>query len=153
MRVLFGGVFLGIGLIIGLIVYLASDKIGFLEILWVTGWCAFCLIAMGWVYEISLHKRKNRVERKTGWFFIVRTQRYNLRDFDRLIVESTFHRSRYDTIQGRQRSRDPKFRVVLAGVRRIDIRVFSRVSDARRLAAAVADYLDLPLAETSEVRP
>ena len=153
LRILFGGLFLGIGLIIGLIIYFASDAIGFFEIFWVAGWCTFCLVAMGWVYEISLNKQKGRVEKKTGWFFIVRTQRYNLRDFDRLIVESAFHRSRYDSTRDRYRSREPKFRVVLAGDRRIVIRVFNRVADARRLAAAMADYLDLPPAEASEVRP
>jgi hypothetical protein len=151
LRVLFSGAFLGIGLIIGLIIYFAADEFGGFEIFWVSGWCGFCLVVMGWVYEISLNKRNGLVEKKAGWFFFVRTQRYRLRDFDRIIVESTFQRSRYDSIRDRYASRDPRFSVDLAGNRRVTIRVFNRVADARHLAKALADYLELPLAETTEV--
>ena len=128
------------------------DDIGFFEYFWVTGWCLFCLVSMGFVYEVVLHKREGLVHRKIGWFRIVRNQRYDLRDFDRLIVDSTFHRSRYDSTQGRHLSQEPKFKVDLAGDRRLNIRVFNNLTEATRLGRALADYMGLPLAEETEVR-
>ena len=152
LRIIFGGIFLVIGLAIGLIIFLASEDIGFFEYFWVIGWSTFCLASMGLVYEIVIHKREGFIDRKAGWFFIIRKQRFDLRDFDGLLVKSTFHHSWYDRTRERYHSQEPKFKVDLTGDCRLNIRVFNNVTDARRLAAELAGYLGLPLAEESEVR-
>jgi len=151
LRFMFGGIFLVVGLLIGLVIFLVSDDVGFFEYFWVAGWCAFALGSMGLVYEVELTRHTNVVDRKAGWFFIVRKQRYMLTDFHRVMVESTFQRSRYDRIRDRYRSVAPRFKVDLAGNRRLNLRVFNNIADARRMAAELSAYLGLPVAEKTEV--
>jgi len=152
LRLLFGGVFFVVGLLIGLAIFFFSTDTGFFEIFFVTGWSVFCLASMGWVYEVTLTKHRGIADRKAGWFFIVRRQHYLLQDFDRVMVTSTFHRSRYDSTRQRYRSQTPRFKVDLAGNRRLNLRVFTDVADARRMATELSEYLGFPLEEESEVR-
>ena len=150
-RLLFGGFFLVVGLIIGLVMFLLADKPGTFEYIFVIGWSAMALFVMGFVYEVTLHKHSGNIDKKAGWFFIVFKRHYALRDFDRVIVETHFYRSRYNSMQNRNESQAPKFCVDLGGNRRLNLRVFSRLSDAQQMGKEVAAYLCLPLRETAEV--
>ena len=152
LRRLFGGAFLAVGLVIGLVIYFASGDMGFFEYAWVVGWCTFALISMGFVYETEIVRHRGKVERTVGWFFLVRRDRYALQDFDRVVVGSGFQRSRYDSVRERYDSEEPRFKVDLAGARRVNLRVCSSLADARRLASELSGYLKLPVAEETVVR-
>ncbi len=152
LRLIFGGIFLGIVLLIGLAIWSLEDEIGFLEYFFVMGAGTYALISMGFVYEVVIHPRKGLVDRKAGWFFILWQQRYSLEEFQQILVESTFYKSRHDPLQDRYRSQDHKFKVDLAGSRRLNLRVFDNLGDARSLAAELAEHLGLPVVEKAEVR-
>ena len=151
LRLVFGGFFLVVGLLIGLLMFLLSDDIGAFEYTFIIGWTALAIFAIGFVYEVTLNKRQGTADKKAGWFFIVFKRRYALRDFDRVIVESRFYRSRYSSTRHRNESPDPKFSVDLGGDRRLNLRVFSNLADAQRMGEELAAYLDLPLTEISGV--
>ncbi len=152
MRVLFGGGFLVIGLIIGGLIFAFEDDIGFFEYTFVGGWITYCLIAMGFVHEVTIQKSLGTAERKAGWFVFVVTHRFRLLDFSRVVVESTFYRQRHDMIKDRYESEEPKFRVTLVGKRELNLRVFSSLTDARHMGEDVAAYLHLPLEEKNEIQ-
>ena len=73
MRLIFSSVFLIIGLIIGGLIFSFSSDIGFFEYFFVGGWILFCLINMGFVYEVIIDKTRGIAERKAGWFIFVFT--------------------------------------------------------------------------------
>jgi hypothetical protein len=152
LRLMFGGSFLIIGLIIGGLIFAFSDDTGFFEYFFVGGWVLFCLITMGYVYEVVIDKSTGTAERTAGWFFIVLRKQFYLMDFSRVVVESSFYRQRYDTLRDQYRSEDPTFRVNLSGKKELNLRVFSYLSDARALAQELAGYLQLPLEERTDIR-
>lgn len=152
-RLVFGGIFFVIGIGIGVFMFLASDDIGFFEYFFVTGWSAVTIFTMGFVYEVRLNKQKGIADKKFGWFFIVFHRRFQLEEFTRVIVEKTFHRSRYDRVKERHHTKDPKFSVNLDGKRSLNLKVFSRYSDAALMGKEVAVYLGLPFEEKSQVIP
>lgn len=151
-RLVFGGAFLLIGLIIGGLIFSFSSDTGFFEYFFVGGWVLFCLITMGFVYEVTIDKSRGIAERKAGWFFIVFRQQFYLMDFSQVEVESSFYRQRYDSLRDQFRSEDPKFRVNLSGKKELNVRVFSYLADARNLAEELAEYLKLPVEEKTDIR-
>ena len=142
---MFGGFFLLVGWGIGLFMFLASNDVGAFEYIFVGGWTAFALAAMGSVHEVVLNKREGTARRRYGWFLLVRRRCYQLRDFDRVVVATRFYRTSDDPNK-------PSFTVDLAGDRRLNLRVFDHLSDARHLAGEVATYLNLPLRSDAQVR-
>ena len=151
-RILFGGGFLVIGLIIVGLIFTLSDDIGIFEYIFVGGWIVCCLIVMGLVYEVTIQKSLGIVERKAGWFVFVFTRHFRLMEFSRVVVGSSFYRPRHDMTSGRYRSEEPKFSVNLAGKTDVNLRVFSHLTDARHLGEEVAAYLHLPLEEQSQLQ-
>jgi hypothetical protein len=150
-RLWFGGGFLLIGIIIGVLIFTFSNDIGWFEYFFVGGWTTFCLVAMGFVYEVVIDQAQGIAERKSGWFFLVFKRRFNLSDFSKVLVESTFYRMRHDPMRERYYSEDPKFSVDLDGNARLNLKVFSSLTDARHLGEEVSNYLKFPLEEHSEV--
>ncbi len=151
LRLIFGGAFLVIGLIIGGLIFHFSDNIGCFEYIWLGGWIIFCLAAMGFVYEVTINKSLGIADRKAGWFIFVFKRRFNLTDFSKVIVGSTFYRQRYDTLRDRYRSEDPKFSVNLSGRKELNLRVLSSLTYARHMGEEVSEYLKLPLEEKSDL--
>jgi hypothetical protein len=149
---LLGGAF---GMVLWLIIFIAlyfiEDNWGTFEYVFLIGWAAWALLVAGFVYEVRLNKREGTAEKKYGWFFITAGRRYQLRDFDRVIVESRLHTSHYDHTRERYHRADPKFSVDLAGDRRLNLRVFGNLTDARNMGQEVSDYLGLPLASDDKV--
>ena len=152
LRLIFGGSFLLIGLIIGGLIFTFSNDTGFFEYFFVGGWVLFCLITMGYVYEVTIDKSTGTAERKAGWFFIVFRQQFYLMDFSQVAVESAFYRQRHDIMRDQYRSEDPTFRVNLCGKKELNVRVFSYLTDARSMAQELAEYLQLPLEEKTDIR-
>ncbi|MBN2424153.1 MAG: hypothetical protein JXR46_01620 [Calditrichaceae bacterium] len=146
-RLIFGGSFLLIGVIIGSLIFYFSSDIGMFEYFFVGGWIIFCLIAMGFVYEVTINKSIGMLERKSGWFFFVFKRSCNLSDFSGIEIESVFYRQKYDTLREHYRSEDPKFRVNLTGQKQLNLKVFGNLSDARHMGEEVSKYLKLPLHE------
>lgn len=152
LRLIFGGSFLIIGLIIGGLIFTFSNDTGFFEYFFVGGWVLFCLVTMGYVYEVIIDKSTGTAERKAGWFFIVFRKQFYLMDFSQVAVESAFYRQRHDIMRDQYRSEDPTFRVNLSGKKELNVRVFSYLSDARAMAQELAEYLQLPLEEKTDIR-
>ena len=73
-------------------------------------------------------------------------------DFSQVAVESSFYRQRHDTMRDQYRSEDPTFRVNLSGKKELNVRVFSYLTDARSMAQELAEYLQLPLEEKTDIR-
>jgi len=151
-RFIFAGSFLVIGFLIGGLIYFLSDDVGFFEYFFVIGWTCFCLFSMGFIYEVVINRIKGTAVKKTGWFFIRFNSYFELMDFKEILVESTFFRQRYDTVSQRQESKGPKFKVYLNGKKGLTIRVFSHMSEARKLGMELARYLDLPVLENSHIQ-
>jgi len=152
-RLLFGGFFLLVGWGIGAFMYFASNEVGVFEYVFVAGWSGLALAAMGLVYEVTLNRREDIVDKRYGWFFLVRKQRCRLHDFDRIVVETRFHRHSHGGGSERMHRREPSFSVDLGGDRRLNLRVFSNLSDAERLAEELSAYLNLPVARDEQVLP
>ena len=148
-RLIFGGSFLMIGIIIGVLIFSFSNDIDMFEYFFVGGWIFFCLIAMGFVYEVTINKSIGAAERKSGWFFFIFKRSYNLSDFSHVVIESVFYRQKYDTLRKRYHSEDSKFRVNLTGQKQLNLKVFSNLSDARQMGQEVSKYLNIPIRESA----
>jgi hypothetical protein len=151
MRIL-GGLFgIALGCIIFLVIWLMSDTLGSFEFFFLGGWFCFAFLVMGFVYEVRIKKSMGTVERKIGWFFITFKHRYPLKDFDKVVIVSTFFRSSYDHTRERYHQREPSFKVNLIGDRQLNLFVCSSLLEARETGQAVADYFEYPLIEFTEV--
>jgi hypothetical protein len=152
LRLVFGGAFLIIGILIGGSIILFSDDPGFFEYIWLGGWVLFCLVSIGYVYEVTINKTAGTAERKEGWLVFVFKTHFRLSDFSEIVVSSTFYRDHYDSARSyHPHSRDPKFNVYLIGTRVLRLKLFSRLTDARHMGEELSAYLKLPLKEKSDV--
>lgn len=151
-RLIFAGAFLVIGLFISLLIFLTSNDIGFFEVFFTAGWTVFCLLSMGFVYEIIIDKHNGTIQKKIGWFFIVFKETFELKGFHQVTVESTFYRQRHDSIRQRPESKDPKFKVDLAGRQTLNIKVFSHLTEAMKLGRDLSEYLELPFKENINIQ-
>lgn len=150
---LYAGLFgIGLGVVVFGLVYVLWGDFGAVEYIAMAGWLGWALIVMGAVHEVSLNRREQTVERRAGWLFIVSTRRLPLREFDRVVVQSTLFRARHDPARGRTEGKDPRFSVDLLGDRRLNLRVFGSLADARRMADEMGAHLGFPVAEDVEVR-